>query len=148
MFVLYLHTDHPQMMYNVLCALSFVRFVVFKKIFLGYSCLTMFCWFLLYSRMNQLYVYIDPLFSGFPSHSGHHRALSRVRCALHQVLISRLFYTWCQWYRSANPNLPGHPISPFSPLVHMLFSLHLCLCFCFVNKIVYTNFFSDATNIC
>ena len=77
----------------------------------------------------------------FPSHLGHHRPLSRVPCAVQVVLISHLFYTWYQQYICANPNLPVHPISPFSPLVHMFFSLHLCLCFCFVNKIVYTNFF-------
>ena len=41
--------------------------------------------------MNQLYVYIYPLFFGFPSHLGHHRALSGVPCAIQQVLISYLF---------------------------------------------------------
>ena len=30
--------------------------------------------------MNQLYMYIHPLFFGFPSHLGHHRALNRVLC--------------------------------------------------------------------
>ena len=35
--------------------------------------------------MNQLYIYIYPLFSGFPSHLGHHRALHRVPCAIQQV---------------------------------------------------------------
>ena len=38
--------------------------------------------FLLYSKVNQLYIYIYPLFFGFPSHLGHHRALSRVPCAI------------------------------------------------------------------
>ena len=33
-------------------------------------------WFLLYSKVNQLYVHIYPLFFGFPSHLGHHRSLS------------------------------------------------------------------------
>ena len=32
--------------------------------------------FLLYSKVNQLYAYICPLCFGFPSHLGHHRALS------------------------------------------------------------------------
>ena len=31
------------------------------------------------------YAYIYPLFSTFPSHLGHHRALSRVSCARHTV---------------------------------------------------------------
>ena len=38
--------------------------------------------------MNQLYVYIISLFFGFPSHLGHHRALTRVPCAIQKVLIS------------------------------------------------------------
>ena len=42
----------------------------------------MLCSFLLYSKVNQLYVYIYSLFFVFPSHLGHHRALSRVPCAL------------------------------------------------------------------
>ena len=48
--------------------------------------------FLLYSKVNQLYEYIYPLFFRFPSHLGHHRSLSRVPCAKQQVLISYLFY--------------------------------------------------------
>ena len=38
--------------------------------------------FLLYSKVNQSYVYIYPLFFWFPSHLGHHRALSRIPCAI------------------------------------------------------------------
>ena len=37
------------------------------------------------------YVLIHPLFSGFPSHSGHHGALSWVSCALQQVLTNLHF---------------------------------------------------------
>ena len=33
------------------------------------------------SEVNLLYIYI-PSFFGFPSHLGHHRALSRVPCAI------------------------------------------------------------------
>ena len=62
-----------------------------------YSCFTVLCQFLLYSKVNQLYVYTYPLFFGFPSHLGHHRALlSGVPCAIQQVLISYLFYTQYQ----------------------------------------------------
>ena len=52
----------------------------------------MLCQFLLYSKMNQLYIYIYPVFFGLPSHLGHHRALNRVPCAIEQVLISCLFF--------------------------------------------------------
>ena len=37
-----------------------------------------------------------PLFFGFPSHLGHHRALRKVPCAIQQVLIGYLFYTQYQ----------------------------------------------------
>ena len=56
----------------------------------------MFCQFLLYSKVNQLYVYIYPLFFGFSSHLGHHSALSRDPCAIQYVLISYLFDTQYQ----------------------------------------------------
>ena len=44
--------------------------------------------------MNQPHIYIHPLLFGFPSHLGHHRALSRVHCAILWGLISYLFYTY------------------------------------------------------
>ena len=40
---------------------------------------------MLYGKVNQLYLYIDPLFFGFPSHLDHYRALIRVP----------LYYTVC-----------------------------------------------------
>ena len=43
---------------------------------------TMLGWFLPYSEVNQLHVYIYPLFFGFPAHLGHHRALSGVPRAI------------------------------------------------------------------
>ena len=42
----------------------------------------MLCWFLLYSKVNQLYIYKYPLFFGFPSYLGHRRVMSRVPCAI------------------------------------------------------------------
>ena len=49
----------------------------------------MLCQLLLYSRVNQLYICIDSFFFGYLSHLCLHRALSRVPCAMQQVL-SRL----------------------------------------------------------
>ena len=57
-----------------------------------------------YSKVNQLYVYIYPLFFAFPYHLGHNRALRRVLCAIQEVLISYLFYTWNQECIYVNPN--------------------------------------------
>ena len=40
-----------------------------------------------------MHAYIH-LFFRFPSHLGHHKSLSSVPCAVQQVLISYLVYTW------------------------------------------------------
>ena len=50
-------------------------------------------YFLLYSKVNQLYVYLYPLFLKFLSHLCHYRAPGRVPWAVELVLIS--MYT--QW---------------------------------------------------
>ena len=76
------------------------------------------CQFLLYSRVNQLYVDIHPLFFGFPSHLGHHRALSRIPCVIQQVLISYLFYT-SSVYMSI-PNSHFIPLPPAPLGIHTL----------------------------
>ena len=54
-----------------------------------YTCsyLTMLCYFLLYSKINQLCICLYTLFSQFLSHLGYHRALRPVTCATQIVLI-------------------------------------------------------------
>ena len=54
----------------------------FLKVLLEDRCLTMSCWFLFYSNVNELDVYISLLFFGFLSRLGHHRALSGVPFAI------------------------------------------------------------------
>ena len=54
----------------------------FLKVLLEGRCLTMSCWFLFYSNVNELDVYISLLFFGFLSRLGHHRALSGVPFAI------------------------------------------------------------------
>ena len=97
--------------------------------------------FLLYSKVNHLYIYIYLLFFRFYSHIGHYRVLSRVACAIQQVLISYLFYI--QQCVFVNPNLPIYPISS-SPLVTIsLFSTSVTLfLFC---KQVHLYHFLDST---
>ena len=64
------------------------------KFLLVYSCFTMLCEFLPYSKVNQLNLFIYLLFFVFPSHLGHHGALSRVPCAIYsRFSFSYLFYT-------------------------------------------------------
>ena len=60
---------------------------------------------------SATHICIYPLFLGFSSHFGHHRASSRVSCAIQLVLIGYLFYTLYCIY--VNPSLPVHPILPF-----------------------------------
>ena len=76
-------------------------------------------------KMNQPYISIYfPSCFEFLSHSGHHSALSRVSCAIQQILISYLFYTQ---YRCVNPNLPIRP-NPCSLLLSIyLFSTSVFL---------------------
>ena len=62
------------------------------KNLLEYSCFT--CCVSFYLQQNEpVFLYINPLFFGFPPHLGHHTALSRDPCAVEQALISYLLYT-------------------------------------------------------
>ena len=65
----------------------------------------MLCQFLLYSKVNQLYIHVYPLFFRFPSHLGHQRALSSVPYATQQALISYLFYISSIYTREGNGTL-------------------------------------------
>ena len=80
--------------------------------------------------MNQLYVHIYPppfffFFFGFPSHLGHHRALSRVPCAIQSVLIIRFIHGNNSVYRLI-------PISQFIPPSFLCSPPHATLCTCHV----------------
>ena len=63
----------------------------------------MLCQFLLYSEVTEPRIYIYPLFLGFPSYLGHHRAFNRVLC----------------------------PYSKFSLVIYFIHSINsLCVCVC------------------
>ena len=51
------------------------------------SCFTLVCQFLLYSKVNQPYVYIYPFFFGFPSLLGHHRAQAEFPVLYNRFLL-------------------------------------------------------------
>ena len=72
------------------------------------------CIALLHSKVNQLHIH--PLYSRFPSHLGHHRALSGAPCPVQQALVSYLFYT--EQYTQISPILPP---SPFPRSVSLLY---------------------------
>ena len=100
-------TFHVQWLYTTFCwiqplthvSIWYMNIILFYK--LEYNCFTVLCEFLLYSEVNQPYVYIYPLPLGPPFHShphpthlGHHRAPSWAPCAVQQVPTSYQFYTW------------------------------------------------------
>ena len=62
-------------------------------------------------------------FLRFFSHIGHYRVLSRVPCAIQQVLISYLFYIQQCVY--VNPNLPTYP-SPLTTCLFSKFVFYIC----------------------
>ena len=88
--------------------------------------------------MNKLYICIYLLFFGFPSCLGHHKALSRVPCAM------QLSFHWLPILNTVviyvNANLSVHPTS-FSPLVSVylffmsvsLFLLYKFICIIFLD---------------
>ena len=63
----------------------FLKLFFFKLIFIivDLQCCII---FLLYNRVNLLYIHIYPLFFRFYSHIGHYRVLSRVPCAICSII--------------------------------------------------------------
>ena len=83
-------------------------------------------YFLLYSKVNQLYIDIYPFLFGFPSHLSHHKALSRVPCAVYSwfSLVMCFIQSGVYLYPSQPPK-PSHTLPP--TLVSMLFFMSMSL---------------------
>ena len=99
----------------------------------------MLCWFLLCSTVSQLYIYIDLLFFGFPSH-----LVTTEHWVEFPVLFSR-FSLVIYFIHSINSVYTSIPVSQFIPpttfpLDQYVCFLHLHLYFCFANKIIYAIF--------
>ena len=91
-------------------SLSYTFFLFLK---LEYNCLTMLCWFLLYNKVSQLYVYIHPsLLDLLPAlhPTPHQRVLSWAPCVIQQLPTSYCLYTWMSMLLSQfhPPSLPPH----------------------------------------
>ena len=70
----------------------------------------MLCWFQVYSKAIQLCVYIYPFFFRFFPHIGYYKILSRVPCAIQQVMVIYFIYSSVYWRRHRHPTpvlLPG-----------------------------------------
>ena len=113
-------------------------FFIFLTSLLEYNCFTMVYQFLLYNKVNQLYIYIYPHISSLlhlppsdppcPTPLGGHRALRLSPCAIWLLPTSYLFYIWQCIYVHATlslcPSLPfPFPVSssPFSSRSASLF---------------------------
>ena len=78
-----------------------------------------FCFFCRAKGISFMFTFI-PSF-GFPSHSGHHGALSRVPCVIQQGLISYQFYGGCSAARLCSALWDPMDCSPSGfPVLHHL----------------------------
>ena len=62
---------------------------------------------MLYSKESQLYIYMYPLFFGFPFYLGYCRALTRIPCARVGSCQSSILYIVVN---NVTPNLPVLPL--------------------------------------
>ena len=94
-FVSMWHQTSSKYSENTIWQIEKVIFIFLIKNFhfiLKYSLLTMHQ-FQVYSKVIQLYIYMYPFFFKFFSHLDYYRVLSRVPCAIQQVLVGYLLYT-------------------------------------------------------
>ena len=100
--------------------------------------------FLLYSKLNQLYVYLHLLFSGFPYHLGHHRALSTsLGSIVSSSILSIVSIVYICQFQS-----PHSSRTPFFPWYTHICSLHLYLYFSFANKFICIIFLDSTFKWC
>ena len=93
----------------------------------------------MYSNVNQLYIYIDPLFFRFFSQLGHWRVLCRVPCVIQQVFIqfssvqlfSRVWLFVTPWTAARQASLSitnSQSLPKLISIESMMPSNHLILC--------------------
>ena len=85
-----------------------------------------------YNKVDQLYIYIYTFFYGFHFHLGPTEPWVELPVYRHR-------FSWVTYFM--------HSMSisqtPFAPWYPYGCSPHLCLYFCFANKIIYPNFFNS-----
>ena len=132
-------------MEHYLVNLNFFFLLLFFS--LAYNCFTVFCQFLLYNEVNQLYVYLYPFPLGPschpPSHPSRLSQSTRLSSLCYTAGSHQLFYTWQSIY--VKPNLPVHPTLLFPPCPHV-HSLCLHLYSCPANRFICA-IFLDSTYI-
>ena len=121
----------------------FFLMVVFLLLFLlffltsllEYNCFTMVCYFLLYNKVNQLYIYICPHISSllhlppshpsFPTTLHSHKALSWSPCAMRLLPTSYFRFGTVYMPLPLSHFVPAYPSPSPYPQVHSLVGLHL-----------------------
>ena len=129
---------------------------IFLTSLLEYNCFTMVCQFLLYNKVNQLYIYIYPHISSLlclpptipvpPLQVGtKHQADLPVLCGCFPLAIH---VTFGSVYMSMPLShfVPAHPSPSPCPQVHSLVSLHLYSCP--APRFFMTIFFLDSIYMC
>ena len=86
--------------------------------------------------ISCMYVYIYLLFFGFLYHWGPYRALRRVPVLYNRFSLVISLYIGVYIHQSQSPSSSHSSFSLWYPCV---FSLHLCLCFCFADRFTYIN---------
>ena len=115
---------------------------------LEYNCFTMVCYFLLYNKVNQLYIYIcshissllrlPPSHPPYPTPLGGHKAQSWSPCAMRLLPTSYFTFGSVYMFMPLSHFVPAYP-SPSRLQVH---SLHLRLYSCPAPRFFRNFFFS------
>ena len=114
-------------------------------IFLEYNCFSMLCWFLLYNKVNQLYVYIisslldlPPTPLSHPSRSSQSTELSPLCSpeASHQLSVSHMVVYICQCYSLFIPPSPSPTVFTclFSTSVSLFLPGNRFICIIFLDS--------------
>ena len=99
----------------------------------------MLCSFQLYSKVNLLHRYIDPLFFRLFPGIADDRVLNRVPCPMQWVSTGYLFFI--EECVSVNPNLPLYPCPPPHPLETITWLSTSVFLFCGRGSLVLFFFF-------
>ena len=114
-----------------------------KKKILAYSCFTILCCFLLYSKVKCVcmcvYIYIYPLILNFLPIKGttEHWAEGFLHYTFQFSLVIYIIHSSVNLSIPISQLIPAPSLPSFCPWVC---PLYLCLCSCFANRFIYTIF--------
>ena len=113
--------------------------------FFNYGWFTMFCQFLLHSKVAQ-YIHIHSFFSTLSSIMFHPKWLDRVPCAIQQVLLH--IHSRCNSLPLLTPNFQSMSLLPSSPWQPQVCSPCPWLCFFSVDRFIFAVYeILDISNI-